>query len=96
MMQKLMVMTAVVMVLGGPALAGHANPWAIEADTVLSKNHEVNLAKSEGTPGEDEMLGVMVRQARGKLDPDLGVAGSGGAAEGSGRGGGTGGKGRNH
>jgi len=93
-MQKLMVMTAVVMVLGGPALAGHANPWATEEDTILSKNHEENLAKSVDTPGEDEMLGVMVQNARGKLAPDVGSAASGGnggrGGEGAGKGGGKG------
>mgnify|MGYP006876583856 CR=1 FL=1 len=100
MMQKLMVMTAVVMVLGGPALAGHANPWATEEDTILSKNHEENLAKSVDTPGEDEMLGVMVQNARGKLDPDVGSAASGGKGDAGGRGGegagNGGGKGRSN
>ncbi len=53
---------------GGAAFAGHANPWAGEDDVVLSQYHEENLAQSEDTPGEDEMLGVMVQKARGKLE----------------------------
>lgn len=51
-----------------PALAGHNNPWATDGDTILSQNHEANLLQSVDTPGEDEMLGVMVQQARGKLE----------------------------
>ncbi|MFP5509751.1 MAG: hypothetical protein ACLGIP_11350 [Alphaproteobacteria bacterium] len=30
--------------------------------------HEENLAQSEDTPGEDEMLGRMVQTAHGKLE----------------------------
>jgi hypothetical protein len=51
-----------------PAMAGHNNPWATDTDTILSQNHETNLLQSLDTPGEDEMLGVMVQNARGKLD----------------------------
>lgn len=56
------------LLLPAPVLAGHANPWVTDEDTVNSQYHEENLARSEGTPGEDEMLGAMVREAHGKLD----------------------------
>ena len=51
-----------------PALAGHANPWATDEDSVNNQNHEENQEQSIDTPGEDEMLGTMVREAHGKLD----------------------------
>jgi hypothetical protein len=64
-----------------PAMAGHNNPWATQDDTILSQNHDTNLLQSLDTPGEDEMLGVMVRNARGKLDGlSGGQRGKGGAA----------------
>ena len=50
-----------------PAAADHANPWATADDTVLSQFHDVNQARSADTPGEDEMNGVMERNANGKL-----------------------------
>lgn len=50
------------------AWAGHANPWATETDDLLMQYHEENLAQSEDTPGEDEMLGRMVQTAHGKLE----------------------------
>ena len=53
--------------VAAPAFAGHNNPWATEDDTILMQYHEENLAQSVDTPGEDEMLGVMVRKANGKL-----------------------------
>ena len=63
-----------------PALAGHNNPWATDGDTILSQEHDANLLQSVDTPGEDEMLGVMVQQARGKLDGlSGGQRGKGGA-----------------
>lgn len=52
--------------IAAPAFAGHANPWATEDDTLLMQYHEENLAQSVDTPGEDEMLGVMVQKANGK------------------------------
>lgn len=67
-MTRQLALTAVLALLAAPALAGHANPWASEDDTILSKNHETNLAQSVGTPGEDEMRGVMEQNAHGKLD----------------------------
>ncbi|GKY86997.1 hypothetical protein [Sinisalibacter aestuarii] len=78
-----------------PLLAAHNNPWMSTEDTVLMQYHDENLAQSEGTPGEDEMLGVMVRDAYGKLvldagrDDGLGLAQgySGGGAQGGGSGG---------
>lgn len=54
--------------LSGPALAGHANPWATEDDVVHSKNHDANQIRSVDTPGEDEMRGTLTRSAHGKLD----------------------------
>ncbi|MDP5335770.1 MAG: hypothetical protein NWT12_00645 [Paracoccaceae bacterium] len=63
-----------------PAMAGHNNPWATQDDTILSQNHDTNLLQSVDTPGEDEMLGVMVRSARGKLDGLSGGQRRGGSA----------------
>ncbi|MDP5347604.1 MAG: hypothetical protein NWQ32_04350 [Paracoccaceae bacterium] len=63
-----------------PAMAGHNNPWATQGDTILSQNHDTNLLQSVDTPGEDEMLGVMVRSARGKLDGLSGGQRRGGSA----------------
>lgn len=74
-------------VAGTPLLAGHANPWAEDEDEVLSQYHEVNLVQSEDTPGEDEMLGIMVRQARGKLDDSIGTPASPGQGHGENGGG---------
>jgi len=88
-MKKILIISTIAAAIAGPVFAGHANPWATDDDTILSQNHEENLAQSEDTPGEDEMLGVMVQQARGKLDTDLGPSGSDGAgrqADGSGSG----------
>ncbi|MHC0053694.1 hypothetical protein [Actibacterium sp. D379-3] len=70
-MKKLTLSLALAALTASPALAGHANPWADEDDTLLMQNHEENLAQSVDTPGEDEMLGEMVQQACGKLDTDL-------------------------
>lgn len=50
-------LAAAIIALAAPALAGHANPWSSDEDSVNSQNHEENLTQSEGTPGEDEMLG---------------------------------------
>lgn len=60
------------LLLGSAAMAGHNTPWASEDDSVLSQDHEENLAQSIDTPGEDEMLGNMVQNARGKLEGSLG------------------------
>ncbi|EPX86929.1 hypothetical protein [Salipiger mucosus] len=72
--------------LGSAVAASHANPWATSDDEVTSQYHEANQARSIGTPGEDEMKGVMVRRASGKL--------GGSASERSGGGGHGGGHGR--
>ncbi|SNR55869.1 hypothetical protein [Puniceibacterium sediminis] len=77
-MKSNLALTAILTFLAAPVLADHANPWAGEGDTVLSKNHEANQQKSVGTPGEGEMRGAMVQKARGKLE---GFAGSGGAGK---------------
>ena len=69
-MKSYLTVAAVLGCLTSPALAAHANPWASESATVLSKNHDANQARSVNTPGEDEMRGAMARNARGKLgDP---------------------------
>ncbi|WP_420324803.1 hypothetical protein [Mameliella sp.] len=60
--------------------ADHANPWAGEDDTVLSRNHDANQARSIGTPGENEMRGVMNRRAHGKLADPRGFGGAAGGA----------------
>ena len=54
-------------------IAGHANPWATEADSVLEKNHDANQAKSVNAPGEDEMRGNMAQRAWGKLGNTVGA-----------------------
>ena len=71
--------------------AGHANPWASEDDELVMQYHDDNMEQSIGTPGEDEMKGVMMGHARGKLDDSVGAS----AAGGGGAGGGNGGGGRN-
>ncbi|PFG61550.1 hypothetical protein AXZ77_0095 [Thioclava sp. ES.031] len=80
-MIKTMGLVALAALYAGASWAGHANPWATEDDVIYSQNHEENLEQSVDTPGEDEMLGVMVRSAHGKLD---GL--SGGSGDGSGDG----------
>jgi len=67
MTKTLIVVAALCGALAVPAHADHNNPWATADDVVLSKNHEANQAKSADTPGNDEMRGVMVRSAHGKL-----------------------------
>lgn len=62
--------------------AGHANPWTDDLSEVLEKNHDSNQARSADTPGEDEMRGVMTRNAHGKTGgsaagTDSGKSGSG-------------------
>lgn len=92
-MKKTLVMAVVAALSGGAVWAGHANPWATEEDDLLMQNHEENLAQSVDTPGEDEMLGVMVQSAHGKLD-GLSDGSNGGSAEhsrGDSNGGGKGG-----
>ncbi|TCS67559.1 hypothetical protein EDD52_101661 [Primorskyibacter sedentarius] len=88
-MKKHLTITAVLCLLAAPAFADHANPWAGEGDTVLSRNHDANQAKSVNTPGQDEMRGKMEQRARGKLE-DAGRSNqSGGRSQAS-----RGGKGR--
>ncbi|WP_323772134.1 hypothetical protein [Antarctobacter sp.] len=79
--------TLSLVVLSGAAQADHGNPWATADDTVLSKNHDANQAKSVGTPGEDEMRGALTRAARGKLDDPQSNRGASGAGKGGGKGG---------
>ena len=67
-MKRTLTFAALVALMAAPAFSNHANPWANENDTVLSKNHESNQLKSIDTPGEDEMRGAMVQKARGKLE----------------------------
>lgn len=68
-----------VMVGGTAAMAGHANPWTDDTSILNMQYHEENLAQSIDTPGEDEMLGVMVQTARGKLEGKAGGAAKKGA-----------------
>lgn len=84
---------ALTMAVSLPVQADHANPWATEEDSVLAKNHDANQARSIGTPGEDEMRGVMTRSAHGKLDTDGTGARDGDAGGGNSGGGGNGGNG---
>ncbi|WP_139792778.1 hypothetical protein [Pseudophaeobacter leonis] len=88
--------TAVIGVSANPAFADHGNPWAEEDDVVRSQFHDVNQAKSVGTPGQDEMKGAMVQSAQGKQGSanrgsgGVGIGGSGEGAGGAGNGGGGG------
>ncbi|EAU45619.1 hypothetical protein [Salipiger bermudensis] len=63
--------------------AGHANPWTDDLSEVREKNHDSNQAKSTDTPGEDEMRGVMSRNAHGKTSGTAAGAGSGSDGSGS-------------
>lgn len=80
-----------------PAFADHANSWADDDDEVLSQFHDANQARSVGTPGEDEMNGVMERNSFGKVSAgsmdvgDLDGGSQGGRGDGGGAGGGAGG-----
>jgi len=67
----------VAILITGPAIAGHNNPWATPDDDLLMQYHDENLEQSVATPGEDEMLGIMNQNARGKLDATL-TSGTGG------------------
>lgn len=82
---------------GAPqAFSAHANPWAEEDDEVQEQFHDVNQARSEGTPGQDEMNGAMTRSAHGKLGTASnasGLAGGSNSGDGAGNGGGHGGGG---
>ncbi|OOY20150.1 hypothetical protein BMI86_11895 [Thioclava sp. DLFJ5-1] len=80
-MLKTMGLVALAALYAGASWAGHANPWATEDDVIYNQEHEDNLVQSIDTPGEDEMLGVMVRSAHGKLD---GLAGGSGDGSGDG------------
>ena len=76
-MKRTLLIATLASSLATPLVAGHANPWATEEDELLMQYHEENLAQSEDTAGEDEMLGVMVQNARGKLDDSVGATASG-------------------
>jgi hypothetical protein len=82
MTKTLLTLAAILGSLAAPAVADHANPWASDTDTVLSKNHDTNQARSADTPGEDEMRGAMKQTAHGKLDGVAGGAGGAKAAKG--------------
>ncbi|MHA6264938.1 hypothetical protein ACXYMO_17200 [Arenibacterium sp. CAU 1754] len=73
---------AVLSANAGAGYAAHANPWADDGDVVQEQFHDVNQGKSVGTPGEDEMRGVMSRNAHGKLGGDVGRAGMAGSGQG--------------
>ncbi|SSC64884.1 hypothetical protein [Ciceribacter selenitireducens] len=79
-----------------PAMASHNNPWATAEDTVLEKYHDENQAKSEGTPGEDEMYGGKTGVAFGKTGVSAtkgkGTATTGGASSSKNTGAGRGSK----
>lgn len=94
-MKKLFLAAVVTSLSCSPLIAGHANPWATDEDDLDMQYHEENLAQSEDTPGEDEMLGVMVQGARGKLEGTMFDRADGGysAGQGVGAGGGNGGGG---
>ncbi|WP_137699839.1 hypothetical protein [Marimonas lutisalis] len=84
-MKTLILGAVATIALAGPLMAAHANPWATDDDTVLSKEHDDNQARSIGTPGEDEMLGNMVQN----VSPLAGSGAAGRGGEGDGSGGGS-------
>lgn len=55
------------LLVSGAVHAGHANPWATPENDLLMQYRDENLEQSVETPGEDEMRGVMVQGAYGKL-----------------------------
>lgn len=70
---------------GSQALAAHNNPWAAPEDTLLAQNHDENQLASVGTPGEDEMRGVMVHNANQTgRNAGQGNGGQGGGGQGGG------------
>ena len=77
--------SALAFVAASPAVASHANPWAGEDDEVNAQYHDVNQARSAGTPGQDEMKGRQVGGAVGKTGG--GAEGKGGGKSGADRGG---------
>lgn len=82
-MKQLAVGAVLAVMAATPLFADHNNPWATPEDTLLAKNHDENQEQSIGTPGEDEMHGVMVQDARNGFD-DRSVRNN--AAQGDGRG----------
>ena len=79
-MKRITPLALAVIALTGSAsvlAAGHANPWADDLSEVLQKNHDTNQAKSADTPGEDEMRGVMSRNAYGKTSGNAAETASG-------------------
>ncbi|SFL06731.1 hypothetical protein [Celeribacter marinus] len=64
-MKAHLTLAAVLGLLAAPVFADHGNPWATEDDVVLSQYHDINQAKSIGTPGENEMRGLASDNARG-------------------------------
>jgi hypothetical protein len=82
--------------MAGAAVAAHNNPWTDDLNTVLSKAHDTNQAKSEGKPGQDEMRGNMNQNVSANAGAGHGTAGSAdvGGQHGGGQGqGGAGGQG---
>lgn len=77
-------------VFGGAAQAGHANPWAGVDDVVQEQYHDTNQSRSIGTPGQDEMKGLVTQDAFGKTEGAAGNAGVAGAGQGGGHGAGGG------
>ena len=71
MFERVLLSTLFVVGTSAAAVAGHANPWTDDTSILNMQYHEENLAQSVDTPGEDEMLGEMEQQARGKLE-DMG------------------------
>lgn len=99
-MKKIALLSTLAYLVGAPAFAAHANPWADETDTVQQQYHEANQAKSVDTPGEDEMKGEMAQNVSsnaggGASNSGVGNgASNGGAADGgAGNGAGNGGAG---
>jgi len=83
-MKTLLVCLALSAPIATPLFAGHNNPWSSETDTIQEQYHDEKLQQSVDTPGEDEMNGVMDRNARGKLDADVQEADASGGRDASG------------
>lgn len=82
-MRMLLTFAALIAFIATPVLANHGNPWAGEHDAVLSKYHDANQLKSVGTPGGDEMKGVVAQSGstRAERASDSNVRGTGGSGD---------------
>lgn len=80
-MRNSLTFAALIAFMAPPVLADHGNPWAGEDDVVFSKYHDANQLKSVGTPGEDEMKGVVAQNGtiRTGRASDSNVRGTGGS-----------------